>query len=379
MSLDVVSEKPHATSTDLTDNLNSEDINLAENLKSSGPVILDYGPSPLQEWDDSYINLKTSKKGSRRWCCTIHDFTHEMIMEFIKMYPRSIIGKEIGKKTKRLHLQCYFETKHQVKWSTMKNKLRQFNNANFGAARKCRLANVRYCSKEHVEYIFEEWRGTVVTGVTDPLEGKTLFPWQEKVVDIAMDRINGNIDDRKIYWIQSAKGGFGKSKLLFHLRCRLGLDVMHIDGAAKDMKTALAERNEKKLQMPKIICMDLPRAREHVSMVGLESIKNGYFCSEKYHTSEVLMEPPTIIIMSNMVPPYTMASYDRWIHMIIKSDLNLYNKPVPEHYRRMEDDAQARLDELDIPLWTLKRTRDEVEDGDVSDGRGGGVPPGPPP
>lgn len=141
----------------------------------------------------------------------------------------------------------------------------------------------------------------------DPLEGRELYPWQQRVIDI----VNGPVDERKIYWFWEPVGCTGKSTLVKHL-CLTNPGCLPAAGKAADMKHLihgwLAGHNELKT-----LLVDLSRSREQfISYEGIEDVKNGLIVNTKYETAVDMFDPPHVICFANWEPDRSALSADRW-------------------------------------------------------------------
>ncbi len=158
--------------------------------------------------------------------------------------------------------------------------------------------------------------------VADPMEGKTLYSYQKKVVAICQ----GPVDSRKIYWYWSAMGNIGKSSLTKHLVLTMGALV--IGGTWKDACYAIQISVAKGIQ-PNIVIFDIPRRQGNkISYPGIECIKNGCFFSPKYESIMCVFDPPHIIIFANSSPDEGGLSEDRWVIENLDADKDL------QHLRR---------------------------------------------
>lgn len=135
--------------------------------------------------------------------------------------------------------------------------------------------------------------------IDDPLAGLTLYPWQQRIVDI----ITGPVDNRKIYWFWEPDGNAGKSD--FALHCILKHNAVVYDSGKKDI---LYAHNKQK-----IVFFDLSRTVEgFVSYDALEQLKKGFCFSGKYESGMKVYPKPHIIVFANFEPNYRMLSADRW-------------------------------------------------------------------
>lgn len=134
------------------------------------------------------------------------------------------------------------------------------------------------------------------------------FPWQKDI----LDRVALSPNDRKIMWINDEGGNVGKSKLLKFM-CYKKLAKRVPLGNATQLKTNVI------VQGPaRCYCVDMPRTTGTTEKMQdlistLEEIKNGWVCSAMYGKhQELFMEPPHVIVFSNVPPPLGLMSVDRW-------------------------------------------------------------------
>ncbi len=214
------------------------------------------------------------------------------------------------------HLQGVVTFQHAKLWSQLTNV----------TGVHCRWALCRnlyaakqYCRKVHTRtgrvYVLGYTAGARV--VRDPLEGKDLYMYQERVIEI----VQGEPDERKIYWFYSFKGGIGKSALVKHLCLRY--DAMVTGGRMADAHYAIAEK-VKKHQDPDIILFDIPRSEgRKCCYAAIEGIKNGCFFTSKYESGMCLFNTPHIIIFANESPDRSKLSDDRWVVQQLDNELDL--------------------------------------------------------
>ncbi len=201
-----------------------------------------------------------------------------------------------GEKRKFMYLKKKF---HSVHWEPVEN---------LAAARNyCQKLDTRVGKTWVVGFKTEPLHNHKVV---DPLEGKRLYAYQERIKAI----IRGPVDDRKIYWLWSDKGGIGKSALTKSLV--LTEDAILVGGTWKDALYAIGERLKKEngWQRIKVILIDIPRSQGNkVSYTGIESIKNGVAFSPKYESSMLVFDIPHVIVFANQEPNQNMLSLDRWV------------------------------------------------------------------
>lgn len=134
------------------------------------------------------------------------------------------------------------------------------------------------------------------------------YPWQATVISM----IKKPPDDRTIVWINDTGGNVGKSKLLKKL-CYEKLAKRIPLGNATQLKTNVVVQGPSR-----VYCVDLPRTvgsteKMHDLISAIEEIKGGWVSSAMYGKhQELFMQPPHVLVFSNMPPPREMMSRDRW-------------------------------------------------------------------
>ncbi len=204
-----------------------------------------------------------------------------------------------------VHWQGVFLFKNAKKWSALNNKLDPH-----GYWAPCRnlAAAHNYCKKMEtaIRGTLHEHGFAKVDKVRDPLRGKTLYVWQQEIIDMCF----GVADERTIYWYWSSVGNTGKTALCKHM-C-LKMDAIVVGGKAKDAFYAIGER-KKAGKTAEIVLFNIPRSsKNHISYPALEGIKDGLFFSAKYESGNVLTNPPHVIVFANSAPDLAMLSEDRW-------------------------------------------------------------------
>ena len=169
---------------------------------------------------------------------------------------------------------------------------------------KCKgtyVQNVKYCTKTDGE----RWTNMELKA---PIRDYFVFEyksWQKQIIDI----INGEVNNRKIYWYWESQGGVGKSIFTRHLVIKKMAD--YVCGKRDDMKLIVADKLEK-LDI-KCLIIDIPRNQgNNISYTFMEEIQNGMFSSGKYESKNVLFNVPHLIVFANFPPDLDKMSNDRW-------------------------------------------------------------------
>lgn len=157
-----------------------------------------------------------------------------------------------------------------------------------------------YCMKEESRlkgpWVYPE----PPTTIRDPLEGKTLYPWQQQIKDI----IATEPDARTIHWYWEPNGKTGKTHFAKHLW--LHHDVCFLQNSKKS-DLAYAYNGER------IVVLNLPRTSEDfVSYDAIESLKDGMIFSSKYESGAKVFDNPHLIVFANFPPETSKLSEDRW-------------------------------------------------------------------
>lgn len=191
---------------------------------------------------------------------------------------------------------------------TMKLKVKQrltWLKRHFSKIAHCEVSNnmqqYDYCSKipSRIEGPYY-YPAPVDDGIEDPLEGKQLYEWQQRIVDI----ITGPVDGRKVFWFWEPVGNVDKSDFCLH--CILKHDAVVYDSGKKDILYAHKRQ--------KVVFFDLSRTVERfVSYDCIEQLKNGFCLSGKYESDMKVFPKPHIIVFANFPPDTSKLSADRWV------------------------------------------------------------------
>lgn len=223
-----------------------------------------------------------------RWCFTLNNYTQDELNYVNKTCSDSskyyIFGFEVGENNTP-HLQGYIEFKSK------KRPLSVFslNRIHWEKSKGNRLDNFNYCSKGG-DYVINGVRQKPIKVITE------LRPWQKIIYDKLFIE-----DDRLIHWCFETTGDVGKTALLRYIAYHHEKETLILCGKATDMKNGVLKFKEKHGYWPKNIIFNLPRSFncEHLSLAGIEEIKDGLFYCGKYEGGQCLMNPPNMVIMSN--------------------------------------------------------------------------------
>lgn len=206
-------------------------------------------------------------------------------------------------KTERNHLQGYWEFKNARYFSALQKR---FPGIHLEKA-KSKEAALDYCMKSETRN--GETFTNVRPKVKDPLDGKTLKPWQKDVVNL----MKTEPDERTVYWYYDENGNNGKTTLAKHLCINYEGSVLYMTGKAADCKYGVTKFLEEKTNNLKMAIFDFARSQEtYISYQAIEEIKNGIFYNTKYEAKMITYDCPHIVIFANFMPDKSKLSEDRW-------------------------------------------------------------------
>lgn len=146
---------------------------------------------------------------------------------------------------------------------------------------------------------------------------KTLYPWQQKVVDLSKE-----LDFRTIHCIVDTKGNNGKSSLCMYMTCHKLGKLLTYTNDYKDMMRMAMD-----LPSSKSYLIDMPRAISKDKLLqfysGVESIKSGYLFDDRYKYKRKFIDSPQVFIFTNKYPDLSLLSIDRWQIWKINDKLEL--------------------------------------------------------
>lgn len=219
---------------------------------------------------------------------------------------------ERGSSTGYIHIQAY------IVYSSRKRPLNELiaqglKGIHLECCRGSEEENMRYVTKtsDRMEGFAPVLFGEFNKKKEEPFSRSEAAPvvlrsWQRVVVD----HLTTEPDERTIFWVWEDEGNTGKSFLARWLYDQY-TGVVICSGKAADMACVIAKQLEAK-QPINIVIVDLPRvSKDHFSVAGVESIKNGFLCSSKYESQSLRFPPPHVICFANVPPPEGAFSADR--------------------------------------------------------------------
>lgn len=243
---------------------------------------------------------------SKKWCFTLNNYDDDDVIKMIDYFKSLDIEYIIGKEHSASgtpHLQGYVELKKKSRPSMFKGLPFKWNKAHWEVARGTTWDNIKYCSKEG--FFFTSFDTKDYAPYTIEIE---LYPWQQRLFDM----IQTHPDNRTINWIWEPVGGRGKT--VFQKYCYLKTKrCIVLSGKAEDMKNGIIQYEQKNGYVPRCVFVNIPRVNQnHLSIAGLESIKDMFFFCGKYEGGMVCGPSPHVFVFANEPPNELDMSQDRW-------------------------------------------------------------------
>jgi hypothetical protein len=154
-------------------------------------------------------------------------------------------------------------------------------------------------------------------------QASKFYHWQQYLAK----ELEKSADDRTIWCVLDEKGCNGKSYFQRVIGDLYENDVLMMpNGSTRDMYF-LASNNVGY----KIVMMNIVRQSDTVNLSALEGIKDGLIQSTKYRAKNARMDPPHVILLSNIPLEWGGLTEDRWKILYIK----------PEHDLAMKDSYEV--------------------------------------
>lgn len=241
---------------------------------------------------------------------------------------------EQGEETKRYHFQGCFQTPYRIRHRTLLANIKSA----MATAREDGSSDVlithmtidrmqgtweeaqNYCTKKETSIgsptfspDLELYSGGDINFLEDQ---PSRFPWQDKIFKeiFASDEIHvKDADPRTILWITDEHGCSGKSKFV-KFACYSNTNCAKVSfGSSTQLRSSLIALGRKKVYF-----IDIPRTmgkEDHLEdlITVLEDLKNGFLVSCMYGKYQsLMMDPPHVVVFSNVFAPFNMMSADRW-------------------------------------------------------------------
>jgi len=203
-------------------------------------------------------------------------------------------------KTGYKHWQGNFSLKQKEYFMTVKNLMPSSMHIE---ATKDIFAAEKYCRKDdtYIEGPYDErWEPLTII--------KSLRPWQDLCKAILLD---DTPDDRKVFWVWSAKGNNGKTVFCKYMLHYYKATLLG-SGKTSDLACALPDN-------PKIVMINYPKESGGFNYLAIEAIKDGMVFSGKYESKTKVFNSPKLMVFANQPPDLKKMSLDRWV--VINLDL----------------------------------------------------------
>ncbi|QBX89268.1 replication associated protein [Apis mellifera virus-6] len=271
--------------------------------------------APLAPEAGNTKQLPTNRiNASKRWSFTFFEENgsngYNILEEELKKIGCDyILGKETCPNTGKKHIQGYVEFNSKIR--PLENKTLKSLKIHWEKSNGDRQSNINYCSKEG--NFFSTF--FVKRPLIDPLKGKTLRPFQQKIVDLVNE-----FNDRKIYWFWDENGNTGKTSIAKHLCINYPNKILFVSGKSNDIKYAVKEFcSNPNNDLYMCIFYFTRTVEDFISYEAIESIKDGILFGGKYESGMCVFNNPQIICLANFEPNKDTLSLDRWNIVNIES------------------------------------------------------------
>lgn len=245
---------------------------------------------------------------ARGWCFTLNNYGENEVDTITQQLLGAewVIGREVGENGTP-HLQGYIYYKNARSFEHIKKLIPK---GHIEKAKGNKRQNYDYCTKDG-NYVtnmdFETTRDKLRKECLEEYKDVVWKGWQKEILDI----IDGEVDNRKVYWFWEPNGNIGKSYLCKYIA--LTRHVIICDGKKDNVFNQVNQMIESGGR-PDIIIMDIPRsAQEYVNYGVLEALKNGMLYSGKYEGGVCIFKTPHILVLANEEPRECEMSADRWV------------------------------------------------------------------
>lgn len=288
------------------------------------------------------------------WNAHRDEAKHEWFPQDYELVPKDVLQRilldlseefvfqeEVGESTGRPHYQGALRTRIRVRKKTLLRlfsdgllQLLKYNDIPISSTHVEELIQqltlspmqgtwaqaVEYCTKGETavgepvaSFIVEKYDGTDVNFLR---QKEKRYPWQSSLLDqiLTDDETNFKVaDGRSIIWIWDPHGNSGKSKLVKYLCINYNSAIKVSFGTAGQLRSAVISAGSKTcyfIDMPRTLGAD-DSLDSLIAVV--EDILNGFVCTNFHgQYSQLVMNPPIVVVFSNMTAPKGMLSEDRW-------------------------------------------------------------------
>lgn len=186
-----------------------------------------------------------------------------------------------------------------------------------------------YCSDEAKRvpgtdhYSFPDLVPYVVTDTDFLNSPSNWYPWEKKFMLEFFEEDQFTFktpDDRTVYWVTDTQGNSGKSKWCKWLAIRHPDFTKLAFGSSAQLRESIIMLGPKKFYI-----IDIPRTLDKTDSMNavisaVEDVKNGYIVSAMYgKPTTLIMQPPHVLVFSNVYCNVNLLSEDRWRLLYINS------------------------------------------------------------
>lgn len=257
---------------------------------------------------------KTAQKKTQSVACCGYDFTlfdaistkeiRDLLSPLCKKYCFQL---EKGEKTDTLHFQGRFSLKIKKRLNeAIKLFALKWQKFHLSITSNENKFNNFYVMKDDTKVEGPFTNENEIFIPLDVLKMKTLYPWQQTIVDVL-----SIYDDRTVDVVYEKIGNIGKSSLVRYMMCYNDAEELVFCNDFKDIMRMAYDIGPKKIYL-----VDMPRAlskdKLYQFFAGIEKLKSGYCYDDRYKFQRRLFNRPRICLFTNEIPDLSLLSKDMW-------------------------------------------------------------------
>lgn len=246
-------------------------------------------------------------KRYRSWCFTLNNpqISPASLISLLQTGHdtlKIVFQREKGETEGTEHFQGVVQYRHQVAFKTLKS----IDPTIHWEPCKNLRASLNYCSKADTRMDGPWCVGWQLPEPLRTLPEGNFNDWQRYARDI----VDGEPDDRLVFWFWEQRGGVGKTA--FAKWCAVHRSALVLGGKSADIKYGVAQWIRQRGRLGLAIFHFTRTNENYISYEAIEAVKDGIFFSGKYEGGMCLYDPPTIVCLANFPPDIDKLSLDRW-------------------------------------------------------------------
>ena len=253
---------------------------------------------------------------ARSWCFTYNNppIDWQQLHQLLEIGRiLKLVGQRERGESGTEHYQGVVQYENQIRFSSLKAVDPSIH---WEPCRNLRAA-LKYATKDDTR-IDGPW--SLGWKIPDPIRHIShgnLRHWQSDVLQL----IQGEPNDRLVYWLFELGGGVGKTAFAKYLAIKHGALVL--GGRGSDIKYGVGKWIRSHGELRCAVFHFTRSVEGYVSYQAIEEVKDGIFYSSKYESEMVVFNPPFILCLANFPPEMEKLSADRWKVGVIRENFSI--------------------------------------------------------